>query len=85
MVKHALSIPSRKVWEGLLAAPKEFLDHAKPSSVDDLSKFVLLNEKELGSKVAESGENIEKSIHCDILSHLGNETILPGDTTTKVY
>ena len=83
MVKHALSNPSRKVWEGLFAAQKEFLEHANPSNIDDLAKFVLLNEKELGSKVADMGENIEKSIHHDILSHLGNEAILPEDTAKK--
>ena len=70
VVKHALSIPSRKVCEDLLAAQKELLEHANPSDVDDLTKFVLLHEKELASKVAEIGENIEKSIYCDILSHL---------------
>ena len=62
-MKHALSTPSRKVQEGLLAAQQEFLEHADPSNMDDLAKFVLLDEKEWGSKVAEIGENIEKSIH----------------------
>ena len=82
MVRHALSIPSRKVQEGLLAAQKEFQEHAA-SDIDDLAKFVLLAEKELGSKVAEIGENIEKSNCCAILSHLGIEAILPKDTAKK--
>ena len=71
-----LSIPSRKVQEGLLAAKKEFLEHADSSNVDYLAKFFLLDEKELGSTVAETGENIQKSLHCDILSHLGSEGLI---------
>ena len=51
--------------------------------LDDLAKFVLLDEKELGSKVAEIGENIEKSIHHDSINYLGTEAVLPEDTTTK--
>ena len=82
-MKQALSIPSRKVWEGLLATQKEFLEHANPSNVDGLAKFVLLDEKELGSEVAEIGENIEKLICHDIPSHLGNEAVLPKDIGTK--
>ena len=79
LVKHALSIPSRKVQEGLLATQKEFLEHTDPSNVDNLAKFILLNEKELGIKVTEIGENVEKLIHCDIFSHLGSEAVLPED------
>ena len=60
-----------------MAAQREFLEHANPSDVDDLAKFVLLHEKELGSRVAEICKNIEKSVCHDILSHLGNEAILP--------
>ena len=41
MVKYALSIPSSKVQEGLLAIQKEFLEQASPSNLDDLAKFVL--------------------------------------------
>ena len=82
-MKHALSIPSIKVWEGLLAAQQEFLEHADSSNMDDLAKFVLLDKKELGSKVAEIWENIEKSIHHDILSPLSTEAVLPEDTAKK--
>ena len=53
--------------------------------MSNLAKFALLDEKELGSKVAEIGENIEKSIHHDILSYLGTEAVLPEDTTKKAY
>ena len=84
MVKHILSIHSSKVW-GLLSMKKEFLKHADSSDVDDLAKFILLDEKELGSKVAETGENIEKLICHDILSHLGSEADLSEDVTKKAY
>ena len=83
VAKHALTIPSRKVQEGLLAAQHEFLEHADPSKVDDLAKFTLLYEMELGSKVADTGDNIEKSIHHDILSYSGPKVVLPEDTAKK--
>ena len=58
-MKYALSNSSRKVWEGHLAILKEYLEHVDPFNVDDLAKFVLLNEKELGTRVAETGEDIK--------------------------
>ena len=67
----------------LLATQKEFLEHADSFNVDDLAKFILLDEKELGIKVAETGENIKKSICHDILSHLGSEAVLYEDATKK--
>ena len=84
-MKHALSVLSRKVWEGLLATQKEFLEHADSSNVDDLAKFILLNEKESGSKVVETEENIEKLICHDILSHLGSEAALSEDAAKKAF
>ena len=53
--------------------------------MDDLVKFVLLDEKELGSKVAEIVETIEKFIHHDIINCLGTEVVLPEDTAKKAY
>ena len=69
---------------GSFGCPTRILEHADSSSMDDLAKFTLLEEKELGSKVAEIGENIKKSIHWDILSHLGTEAVLPADSAKKV-
>ena len=51
--------------------------------MDDFAKFVLLDEKELGSKVTEAGETIEKSIHHDIINYLGIEVVLPKGTAKK--
>ena len=80
-----MSIPSSKVQDGLLFTQKVYFKHADPSNVDGLAKFILLDKKELKSKVAETGENIEKSICHGILSHLGNEAILSEDAATKAY
>ena len=66
-----------------MAAQQEFLEHCHPSKVDDLTKFALFNEKELGSKVMEIGETIDKSIHHDIINLFGTESILPKDTAKK--
>ena len=67
----------------LLAAQQEFLEHCDPPKVDDLTKFVLINEKELGSKVMEIGKSLDKTICPDIINLFVTESILPKDTAKK--
>ena len=66
-----------------MATQQEFLKHGQPSKVDDLTKLALSDEKELGNKVMEIGETINKSIHQDIINLYGAESILPEDTAKK--
>ena len=82
-VQRALNIPSKRVREGLLTVQQEFLQHGQSSKVDDLTKLALIDEKELGHKVTEIGENINKSIHWDIINIYGTESVLPEDTAKK--
>ena len=48
--------------------------------MDDLTKFALIDEKELVMKI---GETIDKSICHDIINLFGTELILPEDTAKK--
>ena len=82
-VQSALNIPCQKVREGLSAAQQEFLKHGQSSKVDGLNKLALIDEKELGHKVTEIRENIDKSIHPDIINICGAESVLPQDTAKK--
>ena len=75
--------PLGRYKRGLVAAQHESLEHCDPSKVDDRAKFVLLHEKELGSKVVEIGQNIEKSICHDIVNYLDTEVVLPENTAEK--
>ena len=51
--------------------------------MDELTKFALLDEKELGSKVVEIGETLDKNNQCDIINLFGTESILPEDSAKK--
>ena len=82
-VQIALNIPSWEVREGLLAAQKEFHEYGQPSKVDDLTKLASIDEKELGYKVTEIRQTINKSIWQDIINIYGTESVLTKDTAKK--
>ena len=69
--------------EGLLAVQLQFQEHGQPSKIDDLTKWASIDEKELGQKVAEIGEDIDKAIHHDIINLCGSESVLPRDVAKK--
>ena len=66
-----------------MATQQEFLKYGQSSKVDDLAKLALIDEKELGHKGTEIRENIDKSIHRDIINIYGTESVLPEDTAEK--
>ena len=82
-LQSALNIPSKRLREGLLTAQQEFLKHGQSSKVYDLTKLALNDEKDLGDKVIGTGENINKSIHWDIITIYGTESVSPKDTVKK--
>ena len=61
----------------------QFQEHGQPLKIDDLTKLVSIDEKELGCKVAETGEAINKAIHWDIINIYGSEPVLPKDVAKK--
>ena len=77
-VQCALTIPSKKIWGGILASKQECLEHCHPSKRDDLTKFSLINEKELGSKVMEIRETLDKSTQCNVINLFGTDSIKKG-------
>ena len=76
-------MPSQEVREGLLAMQLQFQEHGQPYKIDNLTKLASVNEKELGQKVAEIGEDIDKAIHLDIIDLFGSESILPENVAQK--
>ena len=68
---------------GLLALQIQFQEHGQPSKIDDLTKLASIDEKELGQKVAETGESISKAIHWDIINIYCSEPVLPEDIAKK--
>ena len=50
--------------------------------IDDLTKLASIDEKELGCKVTDSGDAINKAIHRDINIY-GSEQVLPKDVSKK--
>ena len=69
-----------------MAVQLQFQVHGQPSKIDDLddlTKLPSINERELGQRVAEIGENIDKPICNDIISLCGSESILPEDVAKK--
>ena len=62
--------------EGLLAVQLQFQQHGQPSKIDNVSKLASVDEKELGQKVAEIGEDMEKEIHHEIIDHCSLKSIL---------
>ena len=61
----------------------QFQEHGQPSKIDDLIKLSPINERELGQKVAEIGEDIDKAICCAIINLCNSESILPEDVAKK--
>ena len=51
--------------------------------MDNLTKLALIDEKELGHKFAEIGDNMDKSICWDIINLYGAESGSPKDTAKK--
>ena len=56
---------------------------ASHQKIDDLTKLAFVNEKELGQKVAEIDEDINKAIHHDIIDLCDSESVLPEDVANK--
>ena len=59
------------------------LEHGQPSKIDDLTQLLSTDEKELGHKVVETGEDNNKAIHQDFIQIYGSEPILPQDVVKK--
>ena len=48
-----------------------------------MTKLASIDERELGQKVAEIGEGIDKAICLDIIDLCGSESVLPKDVAKK--
>ena len=78
-LEHSLS----KGQTGAFGCPAGVHEYVQPSNVDNLTKLALIDEKELGHKVTEIRENINRSICQDIINIYGMESVLPEDTAKK--
>ena len=68
-----LAISTDKFTDGFLPAQIQFQEHGQPQKIDDLTKLASTDEKELGCKVAETREAINKAILQDIINIYGSE------------
>ena len=50
-----------------MAVQLQFQEHGQPLKIDDLTKLASIDERELGQRVVEIGEDIDKVIHNDII------------------
>ena len=69
--------------KGILAVQLQFQEHGQPWKIDELTKLASINERELGQKVAEIGEDIDKAICFNIIDLCGSESVLPEDVAKK--
>ena len=76
-VKTALQNPSHEVREGFLAVQLQFLECGQASKIEDSAKLASTDEKDLGQRVTEVRENLEKVIHCEIIDLFRYVSILP--------
>ena len=66
-----------------MAAQLQFKEHGQQSKIDDLTKLASINDRVLGWKVAEIGEDINKAICYNIINLCGSESVLLKDIAEK--